>query len=113
LGDTGIPTSQRWRRSPDLAVVDHGERVVVLAQSEPATARPLVLEGPAVTIWRALDEPGTTSEVVARVAADSGFPAAEVRRDVEAFLERLDVIGLVLMERVPRSDPDGDNSGRS
>jgi hypothetical protein len=110
LTDADTPAQDLWRRSADLAVVDHGDRVVVLALSQPATARPLVMEGPAAAIWHALDEPGTTAQVAARVAADFGFPAAEVRRDVETFLALLAARSLVLMERVPRSDLDADGA---
>jgi hypothetical protein len=91
--------------------VDHGDRVVVLALAEPATARPLVMEGPAVAIWHALGEPGTLSEVAARVAADFGIPAAEVRRDVEAFVPLLVDRGLVVMEGGSGSDPDAERAG--
>jgi hypothetical protein len=94
-------------------VVDHGDRVVVLPLAEPTTARPLVMEGSAVAIWHALDEPGTTAQVVARVAADFGFPAAEVRGDVETFLGLLAARDLVLIERDPRSGSDADSAGRA
>ena len=78
-----------WRRSPDVAVVDGDTRVVLLGLADPATARPLVMEGPAAAIWHALEEPGTTAEVVQRVAADFGLPATEVEADVSAFIEDL------------------------
>jgi hypothetical protein len=96
--------TQRWTRSPDVAVVDHGERVVVLDLSDPTVARPLVLEGPAAAIWHALDDPGTTEQVTARVAADFGLPAAEVSADVETFLALLASRRLARIERAPRSD---------
>ena len=85
-----------WRRSRDVAVVDRETRVVVLGLSDPATARPLVMEGPAAAIWHALDEPGTTAQVVERVAADFGLPATEVETDVTAFIIELRRRGLVL-----------------
>jgi hypothetical protein len=69
------------------------------------------MEGPAAAIWHALAEPGTGAEVTARVAADFGAPAAEVRRDVEMFLSLLAARSLVIIERVPRSDPDADGAG--
>jgi hypothetical protein len=88
-------------------VVATHDRVVVLGLSDPSAARPLVMEGPAAAIWRALDEPATTADVSARVAGDFGIPAAEVRADVEAFLSLLEAQGLVRIERLPRSDRDG------
>jgi hypothetical protein len=85
-----------WRRSPDVAVVGGDNRVVVLGLADPATARPLVLEGPAASVWHALGAPGTTAEVVERVAADFGLPATEVEADVSAFIEDLRRRQLVL-----------------
>lgn len=85
----------RWHRSPDVAVVDHGSRVVVLALTDPAAARPLVLQGPAAAVWHALDEPRTTADVVSHVTADVGIPAAEVEHDVATFLSELAARGLI------------------
>jgi hypothetical protein len=84
-----------WHRSPDIAVVDHGDRVVVLELSDPQTARPLVMEGSAAAIWHALAEPRTTDQVVAAVALDFGLPATEVDADVRGFLTTLRERGLV------------------
>ena len=84
-----------WSRSPDVAVVDHGSRVVVLPLTDPTEARPLVLEGPAAAVWHALDEPRSTAAVVEYVAADFGIPAAEVGPDVLGFLVELESSGLV------------------
>ena len=83
-----------WRRSPDVAVVDHGERVVVLDLHDPQTASPLVMEGSAAAIWRAWAEPRTTDLVVAAVALDFGLPATEVAADVRSFLTTLRDRGL-------------------
>jgi hypothetical protein len=85
-----------WRRSPDVAVVDGDTRVVVLGLADPATARPLVMEGPAAAIWHALAEPGTTAQVVERVASDFGLPATEVETDVTTFILELRRRRLVL-----------------
>jgi hypothetical protein len=85
-----------WRRSPDVAVVDGDTRVVVLGLADPATARPLVMEGPAAAIWHALAEPGTAAQVVQRVASDFGLPATEVETDVTTFIVELRRRRLVL-----------------
>jgi hypothetical protein len=90
-----------WRRSPDVAVVDGDTRVVVLGLADPATARPLVMEGPAAAIWHALAEPGTTHQVVERVARDFGLSATEVEADVTTFMEQLADAGLVTTEAEP------------
>ena len=85
----------RWQRSGEVAVVDRGTRVVVLALSDPTTARPLVLEGPAAAVWHALAERGTSHEVAERVAASVGLPVTAVEPDVAAFLEQLAAVALV------------------
>lgn len=85
----------RWRRSPEVAVVDCGARVVVLPLADPAAGRPMVLEGPAAAVWHALDEPGTSSEVAGRVAEAVGVPPAEVEADVAGFLLRLAAVRVV------------------
>jgi hypothetical protein len=99
------PDEVRWARAADLAVVDSGDRVAVLDLSEVEAAVPLVMEGPAAAVWRALDRPRTTTEVCVRVAADFGLPATEVRADVDSFLSLLGAKGLVRIEHLPRSDP--------
>ncbi|MDR6862392.1 PqqD family protein [Phycicoccus sp. 3266] len=85
----------RWRRCAEVAVVDRGARVVVLPLADPATGRPMVLEGPAAAVWHALDEPGTSQEVARRVADAVGVPAAEVEADVAGFLLRLAAVRVV------------------
>jgi hypothetical protein len=93
-----------WRRNPDVAVVESPGRVVVLDLTTPQTARPFAMEGSAHAIWRALAEQSTTDQVVQRVAADFGIPAAEVEPDVLTFLADLESRGLA--SRSPRSTGD-------
>ena len=88
-----------WHRQPDVAVVESPGRVVVLDLTPPQPARPFVMEGSAHAIWQALDHEPTTAQVVDRVAADFGIPAAEVEPDVVIFLAELESRGLV--SRVP------------
>jgi hypothetical protein len=84
-----------WSRNPGFAVVESPGRVGVLDLGEVTAARPLVMEGPAAAIWSALETPGTTVQVVERVAHDFGLPAAEVADDVRGFLDDLCARGLV------------------
>jgi Coenzyme PQQ synthesis protein D (PqqD) len=63
--------------------------------SAPEATAPMVMEGPAEAIWRALDVPQTAGAVCAHVAADFGLPASEVAADVVGFLEELHRRGLV------------------
>jgi hypothetical protein len=88
-------TDTVWRRNPDVAVVESPGRVVVLDLTTPRTARPFAMEGSAAAIWQALAEPSTTGQVVERVAADFGAPAAEVEPDVLTFLAELESRGLL------------------
>ncbi|NYG07549.1 hypothetical protein BJ986_002036 [Phycicoccus badiiscoriae] len=92
-------TDTVWRLEPDLAVVESPGRVVVLDLTTPRTARPFVMEGSAHAIWQALDGRPTTDQLVARVAAAFGLPAADVEPDVLGFLAELESRGLV--SRVP------------
>jgi hypothetical protein len=94
-----------WVRATEVAVVDHGPRVVVLDLSDPRTARPLVMEGPAAAIWHALSEPRTTEQVVAAVASDFGLPATEVEADVRGFLTTLRERGLAATSLTSVTDP--------
>jgi hypothetical protein len=93
-----------WRRNPDVAVVESLGRVVVLDLTTPQTASPFAMEGSACAIWQALAEPSTTAQVVERVAADFGAPAAEVEPDVLAFLAEL--LARRLASVSPRDAPD-------
>lgn len=77
---------------------------MVLDLTTPETARPFVMEGSAYAIWRALDEPASTDQVVERVAADFGIPAAEVEPDVLAFLAELESRGLATPSPVGTGD---------
>lgn len=97
-------TDTVWRRNADVAVVESPGRVVVLDLTTPQTARPFAMEGSAWAIWQALAEPSTTAQIVERVAADFGAPAAEVEPDVVTFLAELESQGLASAS--PRDAPD-------
>ena len=97
-------TDPVWRRNPDVAVVESPGRVVVLDLTTPQTATPFAMEGSARAIWRAMAEPSTTDQIVERVAADFGAPAAEVEPDVLTFLAELESRGLA--SQSPRDAPD-------
>jgi hypothetical protein len=87
-------TDTIWTRSPDVAMVESPGRAVVLDLATPETAKPLAMEGSAYAIWQALAEQPTTDQVVERVAADFGVPAAELEPDVLSFLAVLESRGL-------------------
>lgn len=77
-----------WYRSPDVAFVDDGERVVVLNLADLGFERPRLLVGPAALIWRALDGRRGVDEITAAVHRVAGTTAG-VRKDVLDFLEVL------------------------
>ena len=52
-----------WSRSPDVAFVDDGDRVVVLGLGEPSVSRPSLLSAEAADVWRRLERPLTAREV--------------------------------------------------
>ena len=82
------------RHTEDVAVVDSGDRVVVLDLASLAVP-PRILEGSAAAIWRAVDGERTNSEVVGTVAKSSGVDAAEIEHDVTTFLASLATAGLL------------------
>jgi hypothetical protein len=47
-------SQKKWCRSPHVAFTDEEARVVVLDLSDPASARPMALIGPAARLWHAL-----------------------------------------------------------
>ena len=77
-----------WSRSPAVAFVDDGERVVVLGLAKPGQ-RPNLLAGDAGVAWRLLDQPRSFSELEAAAAARWGVPL-----DPAALLPQLEAAGL-------------------
>jgi hypothetical protein len=97
---TPVLTSPAWRRSEDIAVVEHDDRVVVLNLDDLGSA-PVVLEGTAAVIWRLLDQADTEATLVAAVAEAFDIVPANVREDVHAFLRHLNDLGLVTRSGEP------------
>jgi pyrroloquinoline quinone biosynthesis protein D len=84
-----IPTAAAvWRMSDNIAVAasDGGARFAVL---ELDADQPVVLEESAAAIWRALSEPGTASQIAARVAAEYGVATEQVAPTIADFLDSL------------------------
>ena len=86
----------RWRRDENLAIVDTGDRVVLLHLGRLKDGGPLVLTGSAAEIWRAIDGESDTEGIVARVAAKFSVAASEIRDQVQAFLAQLAERGLTV-----------------
>ena len=86
----------RWRRDENLAIVDTGDRVVLLHLGRLTDGGPVVLTGSALEIWRAIDGECDTDGIVSRVAARFSVEAAQVREHVHAFLAQLAERGLTV-----------------
>jgi hypothetical protein len=83
-----------WRRSADVAVVDHEDRVVALNLNEPS-APPVVLEGTAATIWHLLDDFDTEEALVHAVARTYDVHPSSVGPHIHRFLLQVNHLGLV------------------
>ena len=91
------PADKVWCRSPDVAFVDDGERVVLLDLRDPANSRPQLLTGTAAAIWRLIDESRPTAHIVGAVSSGpAGNAEEDVERDVVAFLKVLTGAGLAV-----------------
>ena len=86
----------RWRRDENLAIVDTGDRVVLLHLGRLSEGGPVVLTGSALEIWRAIDGECDTDGIVTRVAARFSMEAAQVREQVQTFLGQLADLGLTV-----------------
>ncbi|MEJ3404871.1 PqqD family protein [Rathayibacter sp. YIM 133350] len=85
------------RRSGDVAVVDSGDRLVLLDLAQLAKPEPIALEGTAREIWLEIPDAGIPVDaVVASLAARFEAPVRELRSDVEAFVNALVERGLLI-----------------
>ena len=100
-----------YRRPPDVAVVDGepavdgGEATLYLAHLPSGPL--LILEGSAALIWRAAVSPDWESDLVERVADQTGVDPDEIREDVETFVVDLVAQGLLERVHVANSEPAG------
>lgn len=83
----------RWRRSPRVAFVDDGQRVVALSLRDLRASRPLLLAGPGAVIWRALADRPCASDL-ARLTAPSHLSEDDGVDEMVRFLEELEKAGL-------------------
>jgi hypothetical protein len=99
--------SLEWRRSSAVAVVDDGHRVVVLDLSDLQPGRPQLLTTSAAAIWRILERPLTTSEVVDAVADRFDATSDEIGPVVAGFLKQLEDQRLVQSLERPHAELTG------
>ena len=79
----------RWQRSPFVAFVDDGERIVLIDLREPISARPRLLSGSAALIWRAINGARSTRQIAALMEATLGNSPGTSTTDIHAFVEHL------------------------
>jgi hypothetical protein len=78
-----------WSRSPDVAFVDDGQRILLLPLWDPGTSRPQLLTGPAASIWRTLNMPANAGHISRQVAEEFGGEATVISEQVDLFLRHL------------------------
>ena len=85
-----------WHRADDVAYVDDGERVAVLALDalDPLGAR--LLTGPAAAIWQAIGHESEEKAIIAAVAHEFAADASTIEADVRGFLADLLAQGLLV-----------------
>lgn len=79
----------------EVAVVDSGDRVVVLDLAETASGVPRALEGSGGDIWRLIDGVRSDKELVGELSHSYNVGTEAISTDVIAFLEQLEHEGLI------------------
>jgi hypothetical protein len=85
-----------WRHTEGTLSRSTPRSVIVLPTSQ---TEPLVLEGAAAIVWRALLEPATDEQLVVRVARTVGRDADDVGDDVRATRAALAEAGVIVGTR--------------
>ena len=89
----------RWyRQASDTISMTSGENLYLLAEPAPHRFVPMELSSNAREIWEECGSPRTLTEIVEALSQRYGLDESEVRRDVEAFVERLVSYGLLVDE---------------
>jgi hypothetical protein len=85
-----------WRHTEGTLSRSTPRSVIVLPASR---SEPLVLEGAAAIVWRALCEPASDQQLVARIARAVGHEAGEVGDEVRATCAALADAGVIVGTR--------------
>ena len=87
-----------WRRSPDVAWVDSGARIVVLdlRESSSQAGKPLALDESASVVWRQIDGTQSTAQIAESVAQEFGQQPFSLRMDINQFLTQLADHGFIV-----------------
>jgi hypothetical protein len=86
-------TETVWRRADDVLTRGTSRSVVVLTAD---ANDPVVLEGAAVAVWNALEQPATAAQLVTAIATRLALADDDVRSDVAAARELLHRHGVLV-----------------
>ncbi|TDX81166.1 hypothetical protein EDF35_0832 [Rathayibacter sp. PhB151] len=90
------PRARRWRRHPDTAFVDDGERVLVLPLGTSPLGGPAALRASVAETWRELgDDPQDFAVLASRLAELHTAAAAKIEDDLAAMLAEMEQLLLV------------------
>jgi len=90
---TAVPDAgTRWQPTTDVTSVVHGDRTVLM---DLRSEQFFTLDDVGARIWESLGRTATVDEITASLVQIYDAPAAEVRRDVEAFVADLSRDGLI------------------
>lgn len=88
------PSVTVWRHRASVAAVGDSARTVLIDLTDPAHP-PRILQGPAATVWQAVDGRRDLAALCEQVGAEFGLPSDEVTADVVDFLRSLADQGLI------------------
>jgi hypothetical protein len=88
---SAVDRHDRWRRREDVVNRTVVDGVLVLG---PTGAEPVTLEGTALTVWQALEEPRSLDDLV-RILSEQFSPAPSLGSDVAGLLVELEAAGLI------------------
>jgi hypothetical protein len=95
MPSTSVPTSQTYRRQPNiLSAVIKGELVMMSVE----TGQYFNLNAVGAHIWRLIEGPQSLDAIVATLADSYDAPEAAIRAEASGFLARLEQENMVVAE---------------
>ncbi|NQX15594.1 hypothetical protein [Rathayibacter sp. VKM Ac-2857] len=90
------PRARRWRRHPDTAFVDDGERILVLPLGRSPLGSPAAMRASVAETWRVLSgDPQDFAALAGRLAELHTAAAGEIEDDLAAMLTEMEQLLLV------------------
>ncbi|MDY0914245.1 hypothetical protein [Rathayibacter festucae] len=97
------PRARRWRRHPDTAFVDDGERILVLPLGGSPLGSPAAMRASVAETWRVLSgDPQDFAALAGRLAELHTAAAGEIEDDLAEMLTEME--HLLLVEGVAGED---------